>query len=182
MDIGLLVAAAGFGTSGEFLKGQLESEIQMLDVNCQAVLVLTHHFARLFAAQKRGGIILLSSMVGFQGVPFAAHYAATKAYVQSLGEALSLELKPHGVDVLAAAPGPVRSGFADHANMQMGKVLTPEDVGIPILKALGRRTTVLPGFLTKFLVGSLRTLPRWGKIRVMRAVMGGMTKHQRAGA
>ncbi len=182
MDIGLLVAAAGFGTSGEFLKGQLDSEIQMLDVNCHAVLVLTHHFARLFAAQKRGGIILLSSMVGFQGVPFAAHYAATKAYVQSLGEALSLELKPHGVDVLAAAPGPVRSGFADHANMQMGKVLTPEDVGIPILKALGRRTTVLPGFLTKFLVGSLRTLPRWGKIRVMRAVMDGMTKHQRAGA
>jgi len=180
LDIGLLVAAAGFGTSGVFLVSSLEEELSMLQVNCTALLVMTHHFAQQFAQQKRGGIILLSSMVGFQGVPYAAHYAATKAYVQSLGEAIALELREHQVDVLAAAPGPVASGFADRANMQMDMYLKPSDVGVPILKALGRKSTVLPGFLTKFLVGSLRTLPRWGKIRVMRLVMGGMTKHQRS--
>lgn len=180
MEVGLLVAAAGFGTSGAFLGGELEAEKSMLAVNCQALLGLTHHFAHEFARRGRGGIILMSSMVSFQGVPFAAHYAATKAYVQSLAEALAIELRPQGVDVLSAAPGPVQSGFADRANMKMGKVLRPEDVGIPILKALGKRNTVLPGFLTKFLVGLLRTLPRAGKIRVMRMVMGGMTKHQRA--
>jgi uncharacterized protein len=47
-----------------------------------------------------------------QGMPYAAHYAATKAYVQALAEALSVELAPAGVDVLAAAPGPTHSGFA----------------------------------------------------------------------
>ena len=138
-----------------------------------------NHFSQKFIQKKKGGIILLSSMVGFQGVPFAAHYAATKAYVQSLGEALSVELKPYGVDVLAAAPGPVVSGFAERANMKMGMAMKPSDVGIPILKALGRKATVLPGFLTKFLVGSLRTVPRWAKVKIMKIIMGGMTQHQR---
>lgn len=178
-DFGLAVMNAGFGTSGEFIAADLDTEVNMVEVNCKALLILTHYFAKKFSEKQRGGIILLSSMVGFQGVPYAANYAATKAYVQSLGEALSLELKPKGVDVLCAAPGPVETGFADRAQMKMGQALTPEDIGIPILQALGRRTTVLPGTLTKILVYSLRTVPRWGKIRIMKMVMGGMTKHQR---
>ncbi len=121
----------------------------------------------------------MSSIVAFQGVPYAANYAATKAYVQTLAEALAVELKPYGVDVLAAAPGPVKSGFEERANMKMSMSLTPSKVAVPILKALGRKTTVLPGVLTKFLVYSLRTVPRWGKIKIMEKVMGGMTAHQR---
>lgn len=180
LNIGLLINNAGFGTSGYFHKADLQAEVNMLQVNCAALVKLTHHFSQLFIARKKGGIILMSSMVSFQGVPYAAHYAATKAYVQSLGEALALELRPFGVDVLAAAPGPVASEFAERANMQMDMTLKPTDIAAPILKALGRRSTVLPGFLTKFLVGSLRTVPRWGKVRIMKMVMGGMTKHQRA--
>ncbi len=178
-SIGLLICSAGFGTSGYFHVGNFEDEVNMLHVNCRAVYVLTRHFANKFAQQKRGGIILLSSMVSFQGTPFAANYAATKAYVQSLGEALAVELKPLGVDVLAAAPGPVKSGFDKRANMQMTLSLTPAQVGLPILNALGRKGTVLPGWLTKFLVTALRTVPRWVKVRIMKEVMGGMTAHQR---
>ena len=151
----------------------------MLRVNCAALMKLTHHFSGQFIGRGGGGIILLSSMVGFQGTPYAANYAATKAYVQSLAEALAVELRPYGVDVLAAPPGPVASGFADRAGMRMGMALKPSDVGVPILKALGRRSTVLPGRLTKLLVGALRTVPRWGKVRIMSLVMGGMTQHQR---
>ena len=179
LPIGLFVASAGFGTSGEFYKASLADELAMLRVNCEALLALTHYFSNRFVPQKRGGIILLSSMVAFQGVPYSANYAATKAYVQSLAEALAIELRPFGVDVLAAAPGPVASGFGKRANMNMNMSLTPAQVGIPILKALGRQGTVLPGFLTKFLTYSLRTVPRWGKIRIMKQVMGGMTQHQR---
>jgi uncharacterized protein len=178
VDVGLLVASAGFGTSGKFIQADYAKELAMLRLNCEGVLALTHYYSRLFVAQKKGGIILLSSMVAFQGVPNAAHYAATKAYIQTLAEGLALELKPYGVDVLAAAPGPVKSGFSTRANMVMDMALSPADVGLPILKALGRKTTVLPGVLTKVLVYSLRTLPRWGKIRVMQQVMQGMTKHQ----
>lgn len=179
-SIGLLITSAGFGTSGLFQDSDLAEEINMLRVNCEALMSLTHQFAQRFVAQKKGGIILLSSLVAFQGVPYSAHYAATKAYVQSFAEGLAEELNPHGVDVLAAAPGPVKSGFEARANMQMSMSLTPEQVGVPILKALGRKTTVLPGVLTKFLVYSLRTLPRWAKVKIMKSVMGGMTQHQRA--
>lgn len=178
LPIGLFVASAGFGTSGTFVQGDIETEIQMLQVNNLALMMLTHHFARRFAQKGGGGIVLMSSIVGFQGVPNAAHYSATKAYVQSLGEGLYHELKPYGVDVLAAAPGPVASGFAHTANMQMANALRPKEVAVPILKALGRKSTVFPGRLTKILILGLRTVPRWGKIRIMKMVMGGMTKHQ----
>lgn len=179
LNIGLLVVSAGYGTSGLFIDGSIHSEINMLKVNCEALLSLTHYFSQQFAQQKRGGIILMSSMVAFQGTPYSANYAATKAYVQTLAEALAVELKPYGVDVLAAAPGPVATGFSQRANMHMSMSLKPSEIGVPILKALGRKTTVLPGFLTKLLVYSLRTVPRWAKIRIMEKVMGGMTAHQR---
>ena len=120
---------------------------------------------------------MLSSMVAFQGVPFSANYAATKAYVQSFAEGIYHELKPFGVDVLAAAPGPVKSGFEKRANMKMDMFLTPEQIAVPILNALGNTMTIFPGGLTKLLVYSLRTVPRWAKIRIMKLVMSGMAKH-----
>ena len=177
-DIGLVVANAGFGTAGHFLQSDLSQELNMLALNCEALFVLTHYFSKRLADRGKGGIVLLSSLVAFQGTPYAAHYAATKAYVQSLGEALSHELKEVNVDVLTAAPGPVISGFGERAHMKMSNALRPSDVGTPILKSLGRRSTVLPGLLTKFLVYSLRTVPRWAKVSIMKKVMYGMTKHQ----
>lgn len=182
LDVGLLVAAAGFGTSGSFLDANSARETEMLAVNCRAILSQRLYFGQKFARRGRGGMILLSSIVGFQGMPYAAHYAATKAYVQTLAEALNRELAPFGVDVLAAAPGPTDSGFAQRAGMRMGKALQPEEIAQPILDALGRKTTVLPGFLSKLLVYSLVPLPRRARIRIMGSVMSGMTKHRRENA
>jgi hypothetical protein len=176
MDVGLLVCSAGFGTSGPFIEGNLADECAMVDVNCRSLMTLTWHFGKQFANRRRGGIVLMSSLVGFQGVPRAANYAATKAYVQSLAEGLHHELKPFGVDVLASAPGPVHSGFGGRANMQMGMALRAQDVAAATLSALGRRSTVRPGWLSKALEWSLKPLPRWGRVRMMGVVMGGMTR------
>jgi uncharacterized protein len=178
LDTGLIVAAAGFGTSGRFLDADIEQELNMLDVNCRTSLAMALHYGRRFARRGRGGIILLSSLVAFQGVPRAAHYAATKAYVQSLAEALYLELAPLGVDVLASAPGPVDTGFAARSRLQVGKALEPSGVAQATLVALGRSATVRPGWLSKLLEYSLAMLPRRGRVRVMGLVMGGMTRHQ----
>ncbi|MBC7387890.1 MAG: SDR family NAD(P)-dependent oxidoreductase [Opitutaceae bacterium] len=117
---------------------------------------MTHYFSQQFANQKCGVIILLSSIVAFHGSP----YAVTKAYVQTLAEGIAEELKPYGADVLADAPGPVESGFSKRANMNMSMSLKPDQVAVPILKVLGKKTTVLPGLLTKILVYSLRMVPR----------------------
>lgn len=177
LDIGLFVASAGFGTSGRFVDADLATELAMLDVNCRAVLSLTHALGRRFVQRGSGGIVLMSSLLAFQGVPFAAHYAATKAYVQSLAEGLAHELAPFGVDVVASAPGPIRSGFAAVADMRMGMAQQPRVVARATLAALGRRTTVRPGWLSKLLEASLK-LPRAMRVRIMRRVMGGMTKHK----
>ncbi len=180
LEVGLLFASAGFGTSGAFIDGEIGQELDMLAVNCRAVAVMAHEFGRRLAARGRGGLVLLSSIVAFQGVPRAAHYAATKAYVQSLAEGLSVELKPRGVDVVSTAPGPVKSGFADRANMQMGATVSPSDVARGSLAALGRRTTTRPGLLSKVLEAGLSILPRSWRVRMMTQVMAGMTKHQHA--
>lgn len=179
LKVGLLINNAGYGTSGLLVDSSLHAEINMLRVNCEAVLSLTHYFSQVFKQQQRGGIIFLSSLVAFQGVPYAANYAATKAYIQSFAEALAVELKPFKVDVLAAAPGPVESGFGKRADMNMGNAMYPDQLGVPILSALGRQTNVIPGLLSKVLIYSLRTVPRFVKIKIMQKVMGGFTKHQR---
>ncbi len=178
LEVGLLVAAAGFGSSGALADGELDNEMNMIDVNCRAVLGLSWHFARRFKAQRRGGLVLLSSLLAFQGAPRAANYAATKAYIQTLAEGLRAELAPFGVDVLASAPGPIASGFAQRADMRMSASLTPEVVARVSLDALGRSTTVRPGWLSKLLGWSLAMLPRWAMVRVIAQVMKGMTAHQ----
>ena len=177
-DIGCFVGAAGFGTSGEFVCNSLADELDMMDVNCRAIVTMTHYFAQRFAAQKRGGIILFGSLVGFQGTPFAANYAATKAYMQILAEGLHYELKPKDVNVLCVAPGPVATGFGARADMKMNGAANPALLAPEIVKALGRKITVKPGFKSKFLLFSLAMFPRWARIRIMANVMGGMTKHQ----
>ncbi|MEM7193149.1 MAG: SDR family NAD(P)-dependent oxidoreductase [Pseudomonadota bacterium] len=106
LDVGLLVACAGFGTSGPLIDADLEPD--MIDVNCTAVLALSHIFAKRFVRQGRGGMILMSSLFAFQGVPRAAHYAATKAYVQTLAE--GLRLGPMASMCSPARPGRSRAG------------------------------------------------------------------------
>lgn len=181
LKVGLLINNAGYGTSGLFVDASLDSEINLLRVNCEAVLALTHFFAQQFKQQGRGGIIFLSSLVAFQGVPYAANYAASKAYIQSFAEALAVELKPFGVDVLAAAPGPVETGFGQRANMKMDNAMSPDQVGVSILAALGKQTNIVPGLLSKVLTYALSTAPRFMKVKIMEKVMGGFTKHQRSG-
>lgn len=176
LDVGLLVCAAGFGTSGPFHAADVANEQDMLRLNCESAMLTTHHFARRFVARGRGGIVLMSSLVAFQGVPRAAHYAATKAYVQTLAEGLARELAPLGVDILASAPGPVSTGFAARAAMTMGRTERPEVVARQTLAALGRKTTVRPGMLAKVLEAALAPLPRSGRVRIMQQVMRGMTR------
>jgi uncharacterized protein len=178
LDIGLLVAAAGFGSSGRLLDSHIGIETEMVDLNCTAVLALAWHLGRRFAKRGRGGVVFMSSLVAFQGTPHAANYAATKAYVQTLAEGLRVEWAPLGVDVIASAPGPIRSGFAERADMQMAQALPAEVVARVTMRALGSKTTVRPGWLSKLLGWSLAMLPRWGQVMVIGQVMKGMTAHQ----
>jgi hypothetical protein len=77
-----------------------------------------------------------------------------------------------------AAPGPTKSGFAARAGMRMSMALNPADVARSTLAALGRRSTVLPGFLSNLIAYELVPLPRWAQVRIMDRVLRGMTEHR----
>jgi len=178
--IGVLIASAGFGSIGSFLDLDAGTEANMVDVNCRSVVELTHGLATRMAAAGRGGVVLFSSVVGFSGAPFSATYAATKCFIQSFAEGLAVELRPRGISVLSVAPGPVGTGFAARAGMQMGKAETPETVARVALAALAGGGTVRPGFLAKLLGWSLGVLPRWGRVRVLGQIMKGMAPKAKA--
>jgi hypothetical protein len=177
LDVGLLVASAGFGTAGNFLKTNAHDEANMVDVNCRAVLVMSKQFAARFAERKRGGLILFGSIVGFQGVGNAANYAATKAYIQALAEGLAVDLSPHGIDVLSCASGPVESGFAARSNLSPASSADPGVVARETIAALGRKTTVKPGIMSKVLINSLALLPRGARTKILSGIMASRTKY-----
>ncbi|MGR3436316.1 MAG: SDR family NAD(P)-dependent oxidoreductase [Shimia sp.] len=180
-DVGLLVASAGFGTSGRYLETDAADELAMIDLNCRAVQQIARAQAEAMAARGRGGIVLLSSIAAFQGVPRQAAYAATKAFVQTLAEGMARELAPKGIDVLAVAPGPVRTGFAARAGLTIGAADTPEAVARDATTALGRRRAVAPGRMGKLLSAALAPLPRGARSAIMGRVMAGMTERDGPG-
>lgn len=173
-DVGLAVLAAGFGTNGPLADSSMSDELEMIGVNVTAVAQLSQVFAHLLTARKRGGIVLFGSVLGWQGVPGQANYAATKAYVQSLAEGLHGELKPNGVDVLCVAPGPVHTGFAARAGMTMKSAATPDVVAEAAWSALGHRVTVVPGWQGKLMTTSLKSLPRYVRSLILSRVMASM--------
>lgn len=176
LEVGLVVASAGFGSCGPLLEQDAAVEAAMVDVNCRAVLQLVQGFGKRLQTQHRGALVLLSSLVAFQGAPYASNYAATKAYVQTLAEGVRRELLPHGVQVIACAPGPVQSGFAARAGMAMGRALQPEVVARQTLARLRRGGTVRPGLARKALGLCLAMLPRALRVRVLGKVMNGFAQ------
>ena len=175
-DIGLYIASAGFGMSGPFLDSDLKLETAMLAVNCLSLMQLTYEFGNRMKQRGSGGIILISSLLGWQGVPGSANYAATKAYVQSLAEGLASEMRELGIDVLASAPGPVLTEFGERAHMDLTSGATPQEVAFDSLDALGRKSTVIPGTLSKIMTWPLLLLPRPYRVKMMKRIMSGLTE------
>jgi len=105
IELGLIVSNAGTGTPGLFGDCDLEHERDLVQLNCVTSLELVRKTLPEMRTRGRGGVILVSSMMGFQGVPYMAHYSAMKGYLLNLGEGLYHEYKEQGIDVLALAPG-----------------------------------------------------------------------------
>lgn len=175
VPIGTAVLAAGFGSAGGVLDADLDRQRQMVRVNCEAPLAIATAVAAGMAERGDGQIVLFSSVVAFQGAGGSANYAATKAYIQSLAEGLAIDLRPHGVNVLAVAPGPVDSGFGDEAAMDVSNGADPAVVARSILRSLGRSGTLRPGGLSKLLGFGLSMLPRRVRTFILTRVMASMS-------
>jgi short-subunit dehydrogenase len=114
-DVDILVNNAGLGVFGPFADSEWKAVEQMLTVNITALTHLTHLFAKPMASRGYGRIMLVASTAAFQPVPLYAAYAATKAYVLSLGDALNVEYAKLGVKFTTLSPGTTESEFFEVA-------------------------------------------------------------------
>jgi uncharacterized protein len=166
VSINLLVNNAGFGLRGEFRSLSLPRQLEMLRLNNQAVIELTCNLLPQMLERQQGGIINISSTAGFQPIPFASAYSATKAFLTAFSLALEQELRGSGVAVVTVCPGRLRTN-PQSASEQPARgswapiYQSPEEVVRDALRVLanGGGLTV-PGALNKFSVFAQRLIPR----------------------
>lgn len=174
LEINLLVNNAGFSLTGELSDLPLERQIEMLHLNCRAPLILSHHYGGLMKQRRRGGLVFVSSIVGFVPTPNWTTYAGTKAFNLFLGEGLASEMKSHGVDVLVVAPGHTRTEFHEHAGIGPLLPMEPTAVVRDTLNNLGQTTIVIPGSANRLLVFLPRFLPRHLNARISGLIVKGL--------
>lgn len=172
--VDVLVNNAGFGTHGQFHELDPEREDVEIRLNVLAVTRLTHAAVGAMLERGQGGVVNVSSMAGFQPLPYSTTYAATKAFVTSFSQSLHEELRGSGVRVLALCPGYVRTEFHDVAGIDQAMVpsgawLRAPDVVSAALAALARGEALcVPGLGYKLLAASTHLAPR----SVVRRVAG----------
>ena len=109
--VDLLVNNAGFGTYGRFHTSARTRQLAMVQVNVAAVVALTHLYLPRMVERRRGDILIIASTAAFQGLPYFATYAATKAFDLLFAEALAEEVRGLGIHVCALCPGPTTTEF-----------------------------------------------------------------------
>jgi short-subunit dehydrogenase len=173
LDVGLLIYNAAYSPIGAFIDIDVEQHVKAVDVNVLGPLRVSHYFGRRLAERGKGGIILMSSMSGFQGTAMVANYAATKAYDTILAEGLWYELGQRGVDVLGCIAGatltPNYESSTDRIpTSTLARPMKPDDVSEQALADLGRRPSGVSGRKNRFASVLLsRLLSRPAAIRMV---------------
>ena len=157
LDIGLVVSNAGAMTIGDFLTVDQDEWQRNQHLNVNAHLNLAHSFGPRLAKRGHGGLLLVASTAGLQGMPFAAEYAAAKAYVLSLGEALHGEFQSKGVHVTVLLPGATdtpmlaASGLATSAPALVRPMTTRQCVGEALAALSANRATHITGRMDRII-------------------------------
>lgn len=178
--VDILVNNAGYGIYKGFAEAGREAELQQVRLLVEAVVDLMARYLPGMRSRRRGAIINMSSTAGFQALPYNASYAAAKAYVLTLSEAVHVEVKGDGVTVTAVAPGPVPSGFqeANDAGYFAEKLpkftfVDPERVARDGIRAAARgQISVIPGGpQVRAAFAPNRKLPRWMVLPISKRLM-----------
>ena len=174
--IDLLVNNAGFGAQGSFHEVPIERLVEMVRVNCTALMELAHAALLDMRPRGYGGIINVASIAAFQPVPGIATYAASKALVLSLSEALWAENRAAGIRVLALCPGRTPTEFQQVAGTGDPRgswgVRGPEEVVAAALDALEKgRISVVPGLENRLSTLAGRLAPRALLTRVVAPII-----------
>ncbi len=168
LTVDILVNNAGFGSNGKFVTTEREGQVMMIDVNCRALVDLTHRLLPGMLARGFGRVLNIGSTAGFQPGPNMATYYATKAFVNHFSEAIAHELRGTGVTVTVHCPGPTQTEFADVANMHktrlfaaIGSPASAADVARDAYRAMSKgKVIAIHGALNWFATFMIRFTPR----------------------
>ncbi len=183
--IDILVNNAGFGTYGRLPEVDPDRDHDLIAVNVDALVRLTHAVLPGMLERGRGRILNVASTIAFQPAPYQATYGASKAFVLSFSQALWAETRGSGVTVTALCPGPTRTGFVDALDADVsntaiyGRLASPEPVVAAGLRALDRgRPMVVPGLRNRVMATGSSMSPGW----VGALISGRMLRPAEAGA
>src|SRR5258707_903750 len=150
IPIELLVNNAGFGLRGEFRANSLPRQLEMLRLNNQAIVELTYSLLPGMLERGQKGIINISSTAGFQPIPYATQFSATKAFLTTFSLALEQELRSIGVSIVTVCPGRL-AGSSGRCNtiwynaVFKGGVYDPRETVWAFCGAEGRHVAPLEG-------------------------------------
>lgn len=176
LEIELLANNAGFGAFGYAHEIDESRLLDMVQVNCAAVLRLTRIYLPRMVERRSGDILIVASTAAFQPVPFIAAYAATKAFDLVFAEGLAEEVRGFGVRVCALCPGSTNTEFQQVAH-QPDRVFrfaeTADKVARVGLEALAEgKSSVISGSRNRWMVFGERFAPRSFVARMAAKVMG----------
>jgi len=164
LPIELLINNAGFGQYGELTQVETQRLLNMVQVNCSAVVHLTRLFLPDMIARRSGYVLIVASTASFQAVPYISTYATTKAFDLLFAEGLAEEMKPHGIHVCALCPGSTESEFhaiAGQEQFTSKNQETAEKVARTGLQALAAgKSYVISGLGNYLGAHSQRIVPR----------------------
>jgi uncharacterized protein len=174
LRVDLLVNNAGFGTHGHFAQIDPVRNAELVRVNCEAVVTLTHAFLPGMLERRRGGIITVASTAGMQPIPYETVYSASKAFARTFSDALSGELRGTGVRVLCVNPGPVPTEWQQAAGYEPGYLppvpgkISAAQVASESLRAFERgRRSLVPGALMRWNMRLSKPSPLPLKLRIL---------------
>jgi len=162
LQIYLLVNNAGFGVQGQFWKQDLERQIEMIHLHNAAVVELTYLLLPPMIEARRGGIINISSMAGFQALPYATLYSATKSFLTTFSLALEQEVRRYQIKVVTVCPGRLQPEVEDQERKKLpGGEQTHEVIVAAALHKLAKGGgLVVPGWINKLALFAERFFPR----------------------
>jgi len=164
LEIELLINNAGFGSYGALHESALARQLEMIQVNCAAVVHLTRLYLPEMVARRHGDVLIVASVAAFQAVPYISTYAATKAFDLLFAEGIAEEVRRHGVHVCALCPGSTATEFREVAGQPehtFRGAETAEKVARVGLRTLAQgKSSVISGFKNKLSVEGQRLAPR----------------------
>ncbi len=157
IQVDVLVNNAGYGDHGPFVESDMQKGISMLNLNMVNLTELTLIYSKEMVQRNEGKILNVASTAAFQPMAKFGIYAATKAYVLHLTEAIHFELKDTNVHVTALCPGATKTGFEEAAEMGENKLFDKFVMDAKTVAQVGydglmkNKAYVIPGFRNKFL-------------------------------